>query len=145
MADAAPLLHQDLEPARQDARAGHSASAVRLGSVPVNSEQDRRLIQDRLAFFGKTAFFITSMFLVTNAFLDAALSDVQQIGNAALSCHVLAAAGALSVWQVARRRGVLSPRTLQWLDAFGTIAISASFALMGHFLAQPYGFYTALL
>jgi hypothetical protein len=145
MADAAPLLQKNLEPARPEARAGHSASAVRLGSVPVNSEQDRRLIQDRLAFFGKTAFFITSMFLVTNAFLDSALDDAHQVGNAALSCHVVAAAGALSVWHVARRRSVLSPRTLQRLDAFGTVAMSASFALMGHFLAQPYGFYTALL
>jgi serine/threonine-protein kinase len=145
MADAAPLLQKDLEPARHDARAGQSASAVRLGSVPVNSEQDRRLIQDRLAFFGKTAFFITSMFLVTNAFLDSALADAQQVSDAALACHLLAAAGALTVWQVARRRGVLSPRTLKLLDAFGTIAISTAFVLMGHFLAQPYGFYTALL
>jgi eukaryotic-like serine/threonine-protein kinase len=146
MADAASVLQKDLAAARQNARTASSGvSAVRLGSLPVNSEQDRRLIQDRLALFSKTAFFITTMFLVTNAALDAALDDGLGVGDAAFASHVLAASVALVIWQLARRQVVYSPAVLKQLDALGTILVSVSFVLMGHFLPQPYGFYTALL
>jgi serine/threonine-protein kinase len=145
MADAAPAMQHDTGSPRGLARTGHSVSAVRLGSLPVNSEQDRRLIQDRLALFSKTAFLITTMFLVTNQVLDATLGDRPQITGAALVSHAAASLVVLALWLLARRSHIYSPVWLQRLDAFGTVAVSLAFVLMGHRLGQPYGFYTALL
>lgn len=39
-------------------------SGVRLGSIPANSEQDVRFLQDRMAMFNRVTFWISGMFLV---------------------------------------------------------------------------------
>src|SRR6266542_2247002 len=49
---------------------GVPASGVRLGSLPENSEEDLRFVQDRIALLGKVTFLISSMFLIVGSSLD---------------------------------------------------------------------------
>ncbi|HTV25033.1 MAG TPA: serine/threonine-protein kinase [Polyangiaceae bacterium] len=120
--------------------------AVRLGSLPGNSEQDLRLIQDRISLFAVSAFFITAMFLVAMTGLDLGLEDGQGFQSSeGRVFHVLATLAAFGAWRIAQRRRLISPAALGWLDAAGTIGVCISFAAMGHFSMQPFGFYTALL
>jgi hypothetical protein len=123
-----------------------NASAIRLGSLPANSEQDLRLIQDRLALFGVSTFLITTMFLIGVALLDVGLGDGQSYLTPRGSLfHVLATLAALSIWLVSRRRQPFSPEALLRIDLAGTVGVCVAFAAMGHFFVQPFGFYTALL
>jgi len=125
---------------------GRPGAAVRLGSLPGNSEQDLRLIQDRIALFAVSAFFITAMFLVAMTGLDLGLDDGQGFQSPeGRVCHVLATLAAFVTWRVAQRRRLISPGSLGWLDAAGTVGVCVAFSAMGHFLKQPFGFYTALL
>jgi eukaryotic-like serine/threonine-protein kinase len=121
-------------------------SLVRLGSLPANSEQDLRWVQDRLALFSKTAFLITAMFLVADVLLGLWLVDrAYVISPAGRVGHVAATLLALGLWRATQGRRQLSPALLQRLDAVGTIGVCLAFAFMGYHAAQPYGFYTALL
>jgi serine/threonine-protein kinase len=119
---------------------------VRLGSLPANSEQDLRWVQDRLALFSKTVFLITSMFLVADVTLSLLLVErAYSISMAGRASHLAATLLALGSWRATRSRHQFSPAALQRLDAVGTIGVCLAFAFMGHQAAQPYGFYTALL
>jgi hypothetical protein len=121
-------------------------SAVRLGSLPGNSEQDLRLIQDRISLFAANAFFITAMFLVAMTGLDLGLDDAQGFQSPeGRTCHVLATLAAFAAWRLAQSRRLYSPAALTWLDALGTVGVCVAFAAMGHFSKQPFGFYTSLL
>ena len=123
-----------------------SASTVRLGSLPANSEQDLRLIQDRLALFGASTFAITVMFLVAVSAADLGFADGQGFSTApANAFHAIATLIALSIWMLARDRRHFSPLALTALDGFGTVGVCLAFSAMGHFFAQPFGFYTGLL
>jgi hypothetical protein len=123
-----------------------SASGVRLGSLPQSSEQDLKLIQDRLSLFAVSAFVISAMFLVAMTGLDVGLADAQGFQSTpGRICHLLATLAAFTTWRVARIRRIYSPPALGRLDAVGTVGMCLGFALMGHFLRQPFGFYTALL
>jgi hypothetical protein len=123
-----------------------SGFVVRLGSLPANSEQDLRLIQDRLSLFAVAAFVITAMFLVAMIALDVGLADGQGfLSTTGLVCHGVATLAAFTAWRVAKRRRLDSPAALTRLDAAGTVGVCLAFAAMGHFLRQPFGFYTALL
>ena len=78
--------------------------------------------------------------------LDLGLADGQGFqSSAGLLWHVLATLAAFTAWQVARRRGLFSPAALTLVDAAGTVGLCVAYAVMGHFLRQPFGFYTALL
>jgi serine/threonine protein kinase len=139
VSDSASLAHRALA-------SRPSASVVRLGSLPANSEQELRLIQDRLSLFAVSAFIITTMFLVAMTGLDLGLTDGRGFQSpTGRVCHVLATLAAFTTWRVAKSRRVHSPETLTLLDAAGTVGICVAFAAMGHFLLQPFGFYTALL
>jgi eukaryotic-like serine/threonine-protein kinase len=123
-----------------------NASVIRLGSLPANSEQDLRLIQDRLALFGVSTFLITTMFLIGVATLDFGLGDEQGYSTPrGRVFHGLATLAALSIWLVAKRQRQFSPEALLRIDLAGTVGVCVSFAAMGHSFVQPFGFYTALL
>jgi eukaryotic-like serine/threonine-protein kinase len=119
-------------------------SGVRLGSIPANSDEDLRFVQDRLAMFAKVTFLISGMFLIVTSFADA-FSDVKRYHLTGRIGHVVGTAIALGLWQLMRSRRSISPRALQLLDLAGTISICWSFAVLGHYTAQPYGWYTGLL
>lgn len=117
--------------------------AVRLGRLPAD-EEDLRFVQDRLSLLAKTTFLIAAMFLVVTSLADA-LGNVKRYTDAARGCHVVGTVLAFAVWRTACRRGHLTPDGLQALDAVATIGLCWSFAAMGHFAVQPFGFYTGLL
>lgn len=117
-------------------------SEVRLGSLPLDTEQDLRFLQDRLALFGKTVFAMSALFLLIAVALDPLPEQPSYVGPI---CHSIVTLLAFVFWRFASLRRALSPDALQALDSVGTIGMSAQFALMGHYMAQPYGFYTALL
>ena len=78
--------------------------------------------------------------------LEVGLADGQGfLSTTGLACHVVATLAAFTAWRVAKRRRLYSPAALTWLDAAGTVGVCLAFATMGHFLRQPFGFYTALL
>ncbi len=119
-------------------------SAVRLGSVPLNSHEELRFLQDRLALFGKTLFWISVTFLVFKGGLDLALgsSRITSLGRVG---HLAATLIAFAAWRVCARRQALSESTLAILDVTATLGASACFTLMSHFFLQPWGLYTGLL
>jgi hypothetical protein len=61
----------DTEPLSARARS-HSErhSGVRLGSVPADSEQDLRFLQDRMAMFARVTFWVSGMFLLATTAAD---------------------------------------------------------------------------
>jgi serine/threonine-protein kinase len=108
----------------------------------MDTEQDLRFLQDRLALFGQTVFVISGFFLVLSVTLDFLESSIGWVAHAS---HFGATLLALILFRIGAMQRDLSPDALQMLDAFGTVAMCGLFALMGHYLPQPYGFYTALL
>jgi serine/threonine-protein kinase len=119
-------------------------SGVRLGSVPADSQQDLRFLQERMAMFNKVTFWISGMFLIATASADL-VSEAQRYTALGRGSHAVGTLIALVLWLVLRNRRCIAPRSLQAIDALGTLGICWSFAAMGHFAAQPYGFYTSLL
>lgn len=117
-------------------------SEVRLGSMPMDTEQDLRFVQDRLALFGKIVFIISSLFLLLGLAIYGLSNPAIALGRV---FHLAGTTLAFGLWRVAKIRRQLSPKVLQGLDSVGTLSASASFALMGHFLPEPFGFYSALL
>jgi hypothetical protein len=119
-------------------------SGVRLGSVPINSQQELRFLQDRLALCGQIIFSISSMFLVVVGGLHA-LGQVYSMPLMARVFHVLATSVAFVLWRACRSRRVFSKAVLNALDMGATWAACLSYTLMGHLVMQPWGYYTALL
>ncbi|HET9959681.1 MAG TPA: serine/threonine-protein kinase [Polyangiaceae bacterium] len=117
---------------------------VRLGSLPADSEEDLRFVQDRLALFGKTTFLISGMFLLVTSTADL-VAAVPRYSQLARVCHVVGTLSALALWRIAASRRPLSPVALHGLDASAMLGICWTFAGLGHFGLQPYGAYTAML
>jgi eukaryotic-like serine/threonine-protein kinase len=117
---------------------------VRLGSVPVNSQQELRFLQDRLALFGQVIFWLSAAFLVVKGTLDLLLggSAVMPLGRA---FHALALMIMLGLWLLCRRRRVFAQSTLDALDWGATLAVCVCFTGKGYFSAQPWGYYSTLL
>ncbi len=134
--------HADTEPHRRRARAPERV--VRLGSLPVDSEQDLWFVQHRLSLFGKTTFLISTMFLIGTTSADL-VSDIPRYSALGRASHVLGTLIAFAMWRIAGARRNLSPAELGTLDVVSTLGICWAFVSTGHFAAQPYGFYTGLL
>jgi serine/threonine protein kinase len=117
---------------------------VRLGSLPQDSEQDLRFVQDRLALFGKATVLISTMFLVGMSIADLFESSHRYTMLARVG-HVSGTLFAVALWRIAAARKPLSPDALQALDGVATLGICWSFTALGHFAVQPYGAYTGLL
>jgi eukaryotic-like serine/threonine-protein kinase len=119
-------------------------SRVRLGSVPVNSQQELRFVQERLALSGQIIFCISTMFLVMTSAIDQWRGTMRMTLNGR-AFHLAATLLALGLWRLCRTRRALSARTLANLDRGATLCICACYAAMGHFVPQPWGTYTSLL
>lgn len=94
--------------------------------------------------FARVTFLISGMFLVVTSLADA-FSEVKRYHITGRIGHVVGTAIALGLWRLMSSRRSLSPTALQWLDLAGTISICWSFAMLGHYTVQPYGWYTGLL
>jgi serine/threonine-protein kinase len=121
-----------------------AGAGVRLGSIPANSDEDLRFVQDRLAMLARVTFLISGMFLIVTSLADA-FSDIRRYQMAGRIGHVAATVIAFATWQLMRSKISISPRTLQLLDLGCTLSICWSFAVLGHYTVQPYGWYTGLL
>jgi serine/threonine-protein kinase len=119
-------------------------SGVRLGGLPVNSDEDLRFVQDRIGLFAKLIFLISSMFIVVPAIVDLLTRPLLDDLFARAS-HLTGTVLAFAVWRIAARKTLVSPRVLPWLDVVGTLAVCWAFAAMGHTMPQPYGLFTMLL
>jgi serine/threonine protein kinase len=119
-------------------------SAVRLGSLPENSDQELRFVQDRIALLGKITFFISTMFLIVTLGTDL-LRHTSRMGPIGRTGHVLGTLVALGLWLLLRGRKSYEPRALLAFDALGTLSICVAFVVMGHYSIQPYGYYTGML
>lgn len=119
-------------------------SQVRLGSVPVNSRQELRFLQDRLGLCGLMIFAISGMFLLVIGGLDY-WRGASHMPYTARGLHLGATLLALGLWRWCRSRRVLSAQALTAIDHAVTLCVCASYAAMGHFMPQPWGTFTSLL
>jgi serine/threonine-protein kinase len=117
---------------------------VRLGSVPLNSQQELRFLQDRLALCGQIVFGISGMFLVVTVVIDL-VRDSSRMTLQGRSFHIAATLIALALWRVCSARRVFTQTALASVDVGAALAMCACFTFMGCLVVQPWGFYTALL
>ena len=117
--------------------------AAGLGGKPQIEAEALRFFQDRIALLGKVVVSVSAMFIVF-AVVDY-LRQLHRILPAGRVGHLLATAIALGMWLWLRRSTALSARVLSIVDSFGTLGMCVSFAVMGYFAIQPYGYYTAML
>jgi hypothetical protein len=119
-------------------------AAVRLGSVPVNSSEELRFVQGRMALFGKTIFFISLAFVVVKGTLDLLRGDavVSTLGRIS---HVLGTLILFVLWRVAASRRAFSERALALIDVCTTVGVCACFVVLSHAFLQPWGVYLGLL
>jgi hypothetical protein len=119
-------------------------AAVRLGSVPINSSEELRFVQGRLALFGKTVFFISLAFLVIKGAFDLMRGD-SRVGVVGRISHALATLIVLALWRVAASRRAFSEKALAWIDIAATLGVCVCFAVMAHSFLQPWGAYVGIL
>ncbi len=117
--------------------------AAGLGEEPQAETEEVRFLQDRVALLGKVISCVSAMFLVVA--VSDSLRQLHRILPAGRVGHLLATAIALGMWLWLRRSTALPPRVLSMVDGFGTLGMCVSFAGMGYFAIQPYGYYTAML
>ena len=115
---------------------------IALGSAASGTEEGREFFQARLALFGGWVFLISGSFYAVFLLLTlwtGPLIDVAAIpiGDPHLY-HLCGTLVAGALWVVARRRGRLSARALEWLDAISSLLMCAFFALMGVGFAQAH-------
>jgi len=124
--------------------ASERRAAVRLGSVPVNTNEELRFVQGRLALFGKTIFFISLAFLVVKGGFDL-LHGESRVGLIARISHAVGTLVALALWRVCAMQRSLSERALTTIDMGATLGACACFSVMAHSFLQPWGVYLGLL
>ena len=116
---------------------------MRLGGLPLDSEQDRRFLQDRVALWSQTVFWISTMFLVVGIALDAPAGN--PVFDSMRLTHIVGTLLALGMWLLTRSRYLLSPGWLQLMDSAMTVLMSLVFTLLGYQIPEPNGPETALL
>ena len=119
-------------------------AAVRLGSLPLESSEDLRFLQGRLALFGQTIFSISIAFLVVKGAADLVRGD-SRIGVDGRLAHVAVTSLSLLVWRICASRRALREQTLLAIDAVGSVSICACFVLMARSFIQPWGLYLGVL
>lgn len=118
---------------------GRSASRgsvpIALGSATGGTEEGREFFQARLALYGGWVSVISGTFWVAFALLTLwtgphiAVTSIP-IGDPSFY-HLGATLVAGVLWAIAQWSGPLPIRTLEWLEAIGTLLMCTSFALMG--------------
>ena len=119
-------------------------AAVRLGSLPLESSEDLRFLQGRLALFGQTIFLISIAFLVVKGTADLLRGD-SRIGLDGRLAHVVVTSLSFALWRVCASRRALTEQTLLAIDAAGTVSICTCFVLMARSFIQPWGLYLGVL
>jgi eukaryotic-like serine/threonine-protein kinase len=124
--------------------ASEKRAAVRLGSVPINSSEDLRFFQSRLALFGKTIFGISIAFLVVKGSLDL-LRGESRIGLLGRIAHITATVISFVLWRLCTGKRSFKEQTLSIVDAVATLGVCGCFVVMASSFLQPWGIYLGLL
>jgi signal transduction histidine kinase/ActR/RegA family two-component response regulator len=114
-----------------------------LGNELQVEAEELRFFQDRVALLGKVIFSVSAMFIVFA--IGDYVHNLHRILPAGRVGHLLATAIALGMWLWLRRSTARSAQVLSMVDGLGTVGMCVSFADMGYFAIQPYGYYTAML
>lgn len=121
---------------------------VRLGSVPDETSEGLRFLQDRIAFFGGVVFILSFGFYLVNSlqlwFSQPATIQECFIGSGR-AAHLAACVILAVIWAVARQRRQLSGPLLACLDTLGVLDLGVAFAVMGVGLRTNEGMLVSLL
>jgi serine/threonine-protein kinase len=100
-------------------------------AVPSDSEEDRKLVNQRVAYFGGVVGVLSAAFYAFNIGLGILIDPhwVEQLLHPATMMHVAAAAVCGALWLLCRL-GRRSSRQLNVLDVGGLVSMSALYALM---------------
>jgi hypothetical protein len=110
----------------------------------MDTREELRFFQDRLALLGKTTFFIAGFMLTVTSISDF-FASVQRYSSLSRAWHVVGVLLAFTLWRVNLSSKNFEPRTLRALDLVLTPGICWCFVALGHYSAQPYGFFSGLL
>jgi serine/threonine-protein kinase len=110
-------------------------------AVPSNSEDDRVLVNRRVAYFGAVFCLLSSVFYVYNGTLNSLLREGWPFLTPEFLLHAAATAVCACMW-LACRHGRRSSLTLNLIDIGGTIAILTLFGWMT--VEEATGFDTAI-
>ncbi len=121
---------------------------VRLGSVPEDTKEGLRFLQNRIAFFGGVLFALASGFYIVNVGMVLFMHE-PQIGECLIGggrvWHLAACFAILAMWLVARQKRTLSAPTLACLDTLGVADIGLAFAAMAFHIGNSEGIFIGLL
>ena len=113
---------------------------VALGSAASGTEEGREFFQARLALFGGCVFLISGGFFAVSMLSKLGTGPLIDVAGAPIGdpnlYHLCGTLVAGALWMVARRRGHLSTRAVEWMDALSSLLMCACFALMGVGFAQ---------
>lgn len=100
-------------------------------AVPSNSEEDRKLVNQRIAYFGGVIGVLSFAFYVFNIGLGILINPhwMEQLIHPATTMHLAAVAIFAGMWLVCRK-GRRSSRELNVLDVGGLVLSSVCYALM---------------
>jgi serine/threonine-protein kinase len=100
-------------------------------AVPSDSEEDRKLVNQRIAYFGGVVGVLSAAFYVFNIGLGVLINPHwrEQLLHPATMMHVAAAAVFGALWLLCRK-GRRSSRQLNVLDVGGLVSMSLLYALM---------------
>jgi len=100
---------------------------VRLGSVPANSQQELRFVQERLALAGQIIFSISTMFLVVTGAIDL-WRGIFRMTPEGRVFHAGGTLLAFGLWRLCHTRRALSAASLARLDQGATLLICGCYA-----------------
>ncbi len=108
---------------------------IALGTVSTNTEEGRRLLQERLAIFAGWVFFLSFGFWCVGAVTGFAEAGVggdawSHLLRLPSALHLAASLALGGIWAIATY-GRLSTPGLRWLDAGGLVVVGLLFAVMG--------------
>lgn len=111
---------------------------VRLGSVPTDSEDELKFLQQRLSLYAATVAILSGLFLVVGM-LSHLVVHRSYFQDPDRPPHIVGTGIAVLLWLITRQRRTLSLATLMWIDAVGTVSMSLAFVLMAHLIPGAIG------
>jgi len=112
-----------------------------LGSMPLDTEEGRALLQERIALFGEVAFFLSLLFLVVvnvvSAFVEPEFTLQTAISHVPNWVHAAGALASFFVW-MGCGASIRSSSALMGLDVAATLIPLACYGVMGALQAQAF-------
>ena len=115
------------------ARHGSKALALPFGTTPLDSEEGRAFLQQRLALFANITFLIGGFAFIASLLLHFGIPGQLRwvlLEREGIGWHLIGVAASFAMWLLARR-GRLRVRRLFALDGAGTFLVLGAYAVMG--------------